>query len=133
MAGATARWIAASDYAARPLIGWPDAHTAAVAAFLDRDIAMPQCGCVAPRAVFNRARDGFQRADLPGAVNRMMAAPSLLLTIVDLSPAEIAAFAGQGILVRLVTAQIAAWSDESYRVYSLDRITPPATSTPSRN
>lgn len=121
MAGATARWITASDYAARPLIGVPDAPASAVAALLARDITMPECGCTAPRAVFTTARDGFRREMLPEALARLSGPASLLISAWNLTPAEIEALAARGVTAREVAVLTGAWTDENFRLYALDR------------
>lgn len=120
-AGATARWIEASPYAARPLIGVPDAPAAAVAALLARDITMPECACTAPRAVFTTARDGFRRAMLADRLARLAGPNSLLVSAWALAPDEIAALAAHGLTAREVAAFDGAWTDENFRLYTLDR------------
>lgn len=117
----TARWIAASPYAARPLIGVPDAPAAAVAALLARDITMPECACTAPRAVFTTARDGFRRDMLPDALAGLAGPASLLVSAWPLTHDEVAALAARGVLAREVAAFAAAWTDETFSVYTLDR------------
>ena len=121
MALATARWIEASPYAARPLIGVPDAETAAVAALLARDITMPECACTAPRAVFTTARDGFTRPMLPDRLARLAGPASLLVSTWELTPAEIAALAARGLQANEVATLTGAWTDENFRLYTLDR------------
>ncbi|MCX7380699.1 MAG: hypothetical protein NT133_04590 [Alphaproteobacteria bacterium] len=117
----TARWIAASPYAARPLIGVPDAPATAVAALLARDITMPECACTAPRAVFTTARDGFRRDMLPDVLARLAGPASLLVSAWPLTHDEVAALAARGLRAREVAAFAAAWTDETFSLYALDR------------
>ncbi len=120
MAGPTARWIAASPSANRTLVGWKDAHTANVAALLGRDITMPQCRCTAPRAVFDRTRDGFARDQLPASLARLAPPGSLFLSTEPLTMDERAALARRGRPASLLTSQTGAWTDENFWVYALD-------------
>jgi hypothetical protein len=121
MAGATARWIAASPYASLPIIGVPDSHATSVTALLDRDLTMPNCHCTGHRVVFSRARDGFRRADLPAALAEEVTAPALLVSSWNLGADETAAIRGQGIEITLLTAQTGSWTDDIYWVYRLSR------------
>ena len=120
-ASAAARWIAGSPYASRPLIGVPDAPSAAVAALLARDLTMAECACTAPRAVFTTARDGFHRDMLPDALSRLAGPTSLLVSAWELSPSELAAIAARGLNPHAVAAFTGAWVDEEFYLYALDR------------
>ncbi len=120
-ASAAARWIEGSPYGFRPLIGVPDAPSAAVAALLARDLTMAECTCTAPRAVFTTARDGFHRDMLPDALSRLAGPASLLVSAWELSPSELAAIAARGLNPRAVAAFTGAWVDEEFYLYTLDR------------
>ena len=124
MAGPTARWITASPYASRPLIGWKDAHTANIAAHLGRDLTMLQCRCTAPRAVFNRARDGFTRDQIPATLASLATTPSLFLSTDPLTAEEIADLRRAGRTTALVSSQTGAWTDENFWIYAVDPALP---------
>ncbi len=121
MAEATARWIAGSDVRDRALIGFDDTHTPAVAAFLGRPMAMPECDCVAARASFNRARDGFRRDTLPAALDRLLGAEALLVASTVFGAEEIGRIGALGMTLTLLHAETGGWTSESFWVYGLTR------------
>ncbi len=122
MAGATAAWITQQGLADAPMIGVPDTHAVAVAAYLERPITMLECHCTARRAVFSSARDGFSRDNLPialAAAARAQPVPMLLISAWDLRADELAAIAAVGIELTLLTTQTGAWVDEAFTVYAM--------------
>lgn len=122
MAGATAAWITQAGLADTPIIGVPDTHSVAVAAYLERPITMLECHCTARRAVFSSARDGFHRDKLPmalAAAVRAQPAPPLLISAWDLRADELAAIAAAGLSLTLLTTQTGAWVDEAFTVYAV--------------
>ena len=121
MAGATAAWITQAGLADAPMIGVPDTHAVAVAAYLERPITMLECNCTARRAVFSSARDGFRRDTLPtnlATAVRAQPTPSLLVSAWDLRPAELAAIAAAGVSLTLLSTHTGAWGDENFTIYS---------------
>ena len=122
-AGNAAAWIRQNNLQDLPLAGVLDFKAIAVAQYLQRPIAMPECACTATFLRFSRQRDDFRLDQLPQALVGLARAQSpqdlLFIASWQLSDQQRQALARASLRTTLLSAHVGSRMHEDFYLYRI--------------